>query len=156
MNFNFLELLAFSKNQSCNKLLKIATEEQIVAEQQFWNIQSSFVICVFSPGAHSACKLSNLPFQRGGEAASTFIWRMWQLWGQGCTYNDKSHFCSSTVFCYIQGLTSLLEEGVCRRAAHCDVIFRVRNILMILAELLSQLNQFWLKCFFNIFPHFEK
>lgn len=64
ISWNLLELLAFLRNRSCNKLLKIATEGQIVAEQQLRNVQSSFVISVFSPGAHSASNLSNLAFQR--------------------------------------------------------------------------------------------
>lgn len=73
MGLNFLKCLAFLKNQSCNQLLKIETKEQIVAEQQFQNVQSSFVISVFTPGAHSASKHNNLAFTRWEEADSTFI-----------------------------------------------------------------------------------
>lgn len=103
ISWNLLELWAFLKNRSCNKLLKIATEEQIVAEQQFGNVQSSFVISVFSPGAHSASKLSNLAFQRWEEADSNFILTL--PCGGCCSFearaahNDNTRFCSPTVFC---------------------------------------------------------
>lgn len=78
MSLNVLKRLVFLKNQSCSKVLKIETEEQIVAEKQI--LQSFFVISVFIPGAHSASKSPDLQTVREGRPYLYFDYAMWKMW----------------------------------------------------------------------------